>query len=226
MRPLTWALKEVHPVGFVAHSHRLSTWSLCLESLRNRTPISQTQRSTTDTIKILKDNQFLLHMQELSYYLGSKSSMCCLLCDITIHTKAFEIKNKTKTKKNIDLQNTTQKTKEWATQTPVGDITIHTNEAGTDYPSGFWWYQLYFSEFEILFSFVFLLFLINPSNLHCNHDDFRNKYEINENIKWLSLVSVCSAGFRINEALCLLSYEAPYLGPEGGTPGRLCGTLP
>jgi hypothetical protein len=38
MRPLTWALKEVHPVGFVAHSHRLSTWSLCLESLRNRTP--------------------------------------------------------------------------------------------------------------------------------------------------------------------------------------------
>jgi hypothetical protein len=29
-----------------------------------------------------------------------------------------------------------------------------------------------------------------------------------------------SAGFRIYEALCKLSYEAPYLGPEGGRPGR------
>ena len=28
-----------------------------------------------------------------------------------------------------------------------------------------------------------------------------------------------SAGFRTNEALCKLSYEAPYLGPEGGRPG-------
>ena len=27
-----------------------------------------------------------------------------------------------------------------------------------------------------------------------------------------------SAGFRTNEALCQLSYEAPYLGPEGGKP--------
>jgi len=35
MRPLAWALKEV---DFVAHSHRLSTLSLCLESLWNRTP--------------------------------------------------------------------------------------------------------------------------------------------------------------------------------------------
>ena len=32
--------------------------------------------------------------------------------------------------------------------------------------------------------------------------------------------TVCSAGFRTNEALCQLSYEAPYLGPEGGIPGR------
>jgi len=29
-----------------------------------------------------------------------------------------------------------------------------------------------------------------------------------------------SAGFRTYEALCYLSYEAPYLGPEGGRPGR------
>ena len=29
-----------------------------------------------------------------------------------------------------------------------------------------------------------------------------------------------SAGLRTNEALCQLSYEAPYLGPEGGRPGR------
>jgi len=34
MRPLTWALKEVDPVDL----HRQSTLSLCLESLRNRTP--------------------------------------------------------------------------------------------------------------------------------------------------------------------------------------------
>jgi len=34
MRPLALALKEV---DFVAHSHRLSTLSLCLESLWNRT---------------------------------------------------------------------------------------------------------------------------------------------------------------------------------------------
>jgi hypothetical protein len=30
----------------------------------------------------------------------------------------------------------------------------------------------------------------------------------------------CSAGFRTNEALCWLSYKAPYFGPEGGRPGR------
>ena len=29
-----------------------------------------------------------------------------------------------------------------------------------------------------------------------------------------------SAGFRTNEALCQLSYEAPYLSPEGGRPGK------
>jgi hypothetical protein len=29
-----------------------------------------------------------------------------------------------------------------------------------------------------------------------------------------------SAEFRSNETLCLLSYEAPYLGPEGGRPGN------
>ena len=34
MRPLTWARKEVDPVGL----QRQSTLSLCLESLRNRTP--------------------------------------------------------------------------------------------------------------------------------------------------------------------------------------------
>ena len=28
-----------------------------------------------------------------------------------------------------------------------------------------------------------------------------------------------SAGFRTNETVCLLSYEAPYLGHEGGRPG-------
>ena len=31
---------------------------------------------------------------------------------------------------------------------------------------------------------------------------------------------VDSAGIRTNEALCWLSYEAPYLGPEGGRPDR------
>jgi hypothetical protein len=30
----------------------------------------------------------------------------------------------------------------------------------------------------------------------------------------------CSVGFRINEAMCYLSYDAPYLFPEGGRPGR------
>ena len=29
-----------------------------------------------------------------------------------------------------------------------------------------------------------------------------------------------SAGLRTNEALCWLSYEVHYLGPEGGGPGR------
>ena len=32
------------------------------------------------------------------------------------------------------------------------------------------------------------------------------------------MISSFSA-FRTNEALCQLSYEAPYLGPEGGNPG-------
>ena len=31
---------------------------------------------------------------------------------------------------------------------------------------------------------------------------------------------VSSARFRTNEALCELSYEAPYMGPEGGRLGR------
>ena len=31
-------------------------------------------------------------------------------------------------------------------------------------------------------------------------------------------IDVGSVGFRTNEALCWLSYEAPYLGPEGGRP--------
>lgn len=29
-----------------------------------------------------------------------------------------------------------------------------------------------------------------------------------------------SAGFRTNEALCQLTYEAPYVGPEGDRPSR------
>ena len=35
-------------------------------------------------------------------------------------------------------------------------------------------------------------------------------------------VPIYSAGFRTNESLCMLSCEAPYLGPEC----LLCGTLP
>ena len=34
------------------------------------------------------------------------------------------------------------------------------------------------------------------------------------------IYAVISAGFRTNEVLCYVSYEAPYLGPEGGRPGR------
>ena len=34
-------------------------------------------------------------------------------------------------------------------------------------------------------------------------------------VRW----TIYSAGFRKNEALCQLSYDAPYLGPEGGKPG-------
>ena len=37
--------------------------------------------------------------------------------------------------------------------------------------------------------------------------------------------SLSSAGFRTYEALCQLSYEAPYLGPEGGRPGRTTQTV-
>ena len=33
-------------------------------------------------------------------------------------------------------------------------------------------------------------------------------------------IDVGSVGFRTNEALCWLSYEAPYLGPEGGRPSE------
>ena len=36
----------------------------------------------------------------------------------------------------------------------------------------------------------------------------------------LPIFPVCSNGFRTNEALCQLSYEAPYLGLEGGRLGR------
>ena len=35
-----------------------------------------------------------------------------------------------------------------------------------------------------------------------------------------NLCVLCSAGFRTNEALFQLGYEAPYLDPEGGRPGR------
>ena len=33
-------------------------------------------------------------------------------------------------------------------------------------------------------------------------------------------ITIFSAAFRTNEAQCQLNYEAPYLGPEGGKPGR------
>ena len=36
----------------------------------------------------------------------------------------------------------------------------------------------------------------------------------------ITSIRTSSAGFRTNEALCQLSYEAPYLGPAGGRPGR------
>ena len=35
----------------------------------------------------------------------------------------------------------------------------------------------------------------------------------------LDISIIVSTGFRTNEALCQLSYEAPYLYPEGGRPG-------
>jgi len=35
------------------------------------------------------------------------------------------------------------------------------------------------------------------------------------------LYSTTSAGFRTNEALCKLSYETLYLGPERGRPGSM-----
>ena len=36
----------------------------------------------------------------------------------------------------------------------------------------------------------------------------------------MCLLPALSAGFRTNEAPCLFTYEAPYLGPEGGRPDR------
>jgi hypothetical protein len=37
---------------------------------------------------------------------------------------------------------------------------------------------------------------------------------------YLGVSVIDSTGFRTNEAMCQLSYEAPYLGPEGlGRPG-------
>jgi len=49
----------------------------------------------------------------------------------------------------------------------------------------------------------------------------RNSREYKKIIIKKTLFDFCytfSAGFRKNEALCYLSYEAPYLGPEGGRP--------
>ena len=42
---------------------------------------------------------------------------------------------------------------------------------------------------------------------------------MNEDIYIIYTCTIYSAGFRTNEGLCLLRYEAPYLGPEGGIPG-------
>ena len=44
-------------------------------------------------------------------------------------------------------------------------------------------------------------------------------YILSKPHRWWTGQRACNAGFRTNEALCQLSYEAPYLSPEGGRPG-------